>query len=111
MNIAVERNDNIIVVSFDGMLDVTGSEQISNEVVSMIDKKPLIVSMENCNYLSSSGIRSLVVIAKTAKERKVKLIFAGLSDKIKGILEMTGFIKTLRYVPTVEDALKELSKK
>ena len=109
MNVTVERDDNIKIVALDGQLDVSSSDNARDEVIALIDSKPMIVNLEKCTYVSSSGLRALLMIAKTAKSKGIKLIYAAAIEEVLDVFEMTGFIKMLHCVPTIDDAIKELS--
>lgn len=109
MTVTVERNDNIKIIALDGQLDVSSSDGTREEVIKLLDGKPTIVSMEKVSYVSSSGLRALLMIAKTAKARKIKIIYAAAIDEVVDVLQMTGFIKMLRCVKNVDDAIAELS--
>ena len=109
MTVTVDRDDNIKIVSMDGQLDVASSDKAREEVIALIDSKPMIVSLEKVTYVSSSGLRTLLMIAKTAKSKGTKVIYAAAIPEVVDVFEMTGFIKMLHCVPTVDDAIKELS--
>lgn len=108
MNVTVERDDEIKIVALDGQLDVAGSDKAREEVIKQIDGKPMIVDMSKCSYVSSSGLRVLLMIAKTAKSKGVKVTYAAAIEEVIDVFQMTGFIKMLHCVPTIEDALNEL---
>lgn len=108
LKIAVERNDDIKIISLDGQLDVSTSDQARDEILSLMEDKPTIILMEKCSYVSSSGLRSLLIVAKTAKARGIKLVFAAPIEEVIDVFEMTGFIKMLKCVPTVKDAEEAL---
>lgn len=109
MTVTVERDDNIKIIAMDGQLDVSSSDKAREEVINLLDGKPTIISLEKVSYVSSSGLRTLLMIAKTAKARKIKIIYAAAIDEVVDVLQMTGFIKMLRCVKTVDDAIAELS--
>ena len=109
MTVTVIRDDNIKIIELDGQLDVATSDKTRDEILSLIDGKPTIIAMEKLSYVSSSGLRSMLMTAKTAKARNTKIVYAGAIDEVIDVLQMTGFIKMLHCVPTVEDAIKELS--
>lgn len=109
MNIKVERDDNIKIISLDGQLDVASSDNARDEVISLLDGKPTIISLAKVSYVSSSGLRALLMIAKTAKAKKINMVYAAAIDEVIDVFEMTGFIKMLRCVKTIEDAEKALS--
>lgn len=108
MNVTVERDDDIKLIAFDGELQAKNADDIRDKVIALIDKKPIIISMEKCSYVSSAGLRALLMIAKTAKARGVKVVYAATIEEVLDIFKMTGFIRMLKCVDTVADAEKEL---
>ncbi len=48
------------------------------------------------------------MIAKTAKARKIKVVYAAATEEVMDVLKMTGFIKMLKCVATIADAEKYL---
>ena len=108
MTVTIERDDDLKIIALDGELQATNADNILDEVIALIDKKPIIISMEKCTYVSSAGLRAMLMIAKTAKMRKVKIVYAAATKEVADVLEMTGFMKMLKCVATVADAEKEL---
>lgn len=106
MTVTVERDDDFKVIALDGELQATNADSIRDEVIALIDKKPMIISMEKCSYVSSAGLRAMLMIAKTAKARKVKVVYAAATEEVMDVLKMTGFIKMLKCVATIADAEK-----
>lgn len=110
MNVTVERDDTIKIIGIEGQLDVAGSDAAREEVLKLLDGKPTVISMAKCPYVASSGLRTLLIIAKTAKAKNIKLVYAAAIEEVMDIMQMTGFLKLLHCVPTIEDAVKELEK-
>lgn len=108
MTVTIELNEDLKTIALDGELQATNADSVRDEVIALIDKKPMIISMENCTYVSSAGLRAMLMIAKTAKARNVKVIYAAATEEVTDVLKMTGFIKMLKCVATVADAEKEL---
>lgn len=108
MTVTVERDDDFKIISLDGELQAVNADSVRDEVIALIAEKPMIISMEKCKYVSSAGLRAMLMIAKTAKARKVKVIYAAATEEVTDVLKMTGFIKMLKCVKTVADAEKEL---
>ena len=108
MTVTVERDDDFKIISLDGELQAVNADSVRDEVIALIAEKPMIISMEKCKYVSSAGLRAMLMIAKTAKARKVKVVYAATTEEVTDVLKMTGFIKMLKCVKTVADAEKEL---
>ncbi len=109
MKVTLERNDDIKIISLDGQLDVSTSDNTRDEIIALLDKKPVIVSMAKCTYVSSSGLRALLMIAKTAKSKGTKVIYAEPIEEVVDVLKMTGFIKMLHCVGSIAEAEREFS--
>ena len=107
MTVNVERNDNIKIISLDGQINVATSDKTRDDVIELLEKKPVIVNLSKVTYVSSSGLRALFLIAKTAKSNDIKVIYAEAIPEVVDVFQMTGFIKMLHCVPTMADALKE----
>ncbi len=108
MTVTIECDEDLKIIALDGELQATNAESVRDEVIALIDKKPMIISMEKCTYVSSAGLRAMLMIAKTAKARKVKVIYAATTEEVTDVLKMTGFMKMLTCFDTVADAEKEL---
>lgn len=107
MTVTVKRNDAVKIIALDGQIDVATSDKTREEIIALLENKPTIILMPKVTYVSSSGLRALLMIAKNAKARGVKVIYAEAVPEVVDVLEMTGFIKMLHCVPTLNDALKE----
>ena len=108
MTVTVERNDNIKIIALEGQINVSTSDQTREDIINLLEEKPIIIKMPQVTYVSSSGLRALLMIAKNAKLRGIKVIYAEAVPEVVDVFQMTGFIKMLHCVPTVADALKEL---
>ncbi len=108
MTVTVERNDNIKIIALEGQINVSTSDQTREDIINLLEEKPIIIKMTQVTYVSSSGLRALLMIAKNAKLRGIKVIYAEAVPEVVDVFQMTGFIRMLRFVPTVAEALKEL---
>ena len=104
MKISVEFDDAVQIIHLDGRLDVSVSEQVWTKLSGLFDHRTMIISMVHCDYVSSAGIRVLIMLAKAAKSRNTRLILAEVCDEVREVFEMTGFINLLECVPTIAEA-------
>lgn len=63
------------------------------------------LSMAEVNYLSSAGLRALLLIYRTVVERGGQLALVGLSEHMHDVMSITGFIDHFEVFETVGDAL------
>ena len=54
MQVTLERDNILKIVAVEGKLYVLGSDFAREEILKLLDNKPMIISMAKCNYVSSS---------------------------------------------------------
>ena len=91
MNIRREIKDGVYTIFIDGRLDASSSPLLDQEIVKIEhDITKVILDFANCDYISSSGLRSILVIAKKM-EGNGEFEIHNINDYIREIFEMTGF--------------------
>ena len=95
LNINKKLEDEKLTISLEGRLDTTTAPQLETMLKENIDGvKELVIDFEKLEYISSAGLRVLLSAQKTmSKQGSMKVI--NVSDLIKEIFEVTGFIDIL----------------
>ena len=68
----------------------------------------LVLDMEQCDYISSAGLRVMLMVAKMLANKKGKVALAGLSEEIYDVMEMTGFAHFFEIYDTVSEAVEAI---
>ena len=83
-----------LTVSVDGRLDTNTAPELQNEIAQLGNVDELVFDFENLVYISSAGLRVLMVAKKGMSDKgDVKVINA--SDDVKEIFDITGFSSIL----------------
>ena len=53
-------DDDLKIIALDAELKATNADSFRDEVIALIDTKPITVSMEKCTYVSSAGLRAML---------------------------------------------------
>ena len=95
LNITKNLNNDCLTVFLEGRLDTTTAPQLETALKESLDGvKELILDFDKLEYISSAGLRVLLSAQKTmSKQGGMKVIH--VSDLIKEIFEVTGFIDIL----------------
>lgn len=105
MEITVEKQAGCKVITLAGRLDVTAAEQVREQVFAeLAEEKPVILSMADCVYVSSAGLRALLLIMKAARLKNLGIVAAAATEEVMDIFTMTGFDAMLHFAPTVAAA-------
>ena len=102
--------DGVTIVEISCNLDANVVPQIQEEIMSLVVPDCLLVlDMSNCQYVSSAGLRLLLMIAKRVKATESgKWYLASVSEEIMDIMEMTGFAKFFSTFDTVSEAIEDI---
>ena len=83
---------NITVVSLGGELDYNSSEEARQQLMEVVENnKNVVIDMKNCTYVSSSGLRVLLLLGKRSRQLGENIALANLTDDVKDVMDMTGF--------------------
>lgn len=69
----------------------------------------LALDMERLIYVSSAGLRVILIASRTLESRDMRLLVCSLSDKVRRIFEISGIDEMVETHNAKEDALASLS--
>ena len=108
MIINEERKENTLILKIGGKLDVVNSETLETNLMGHISNGDLkiILDMEELNYISSSGLRILLLGLKKLKHSDGQLVLSNVRENIKKVLDMSGFTNFFEIAESNERALE-----
>ena len=108
MQIKEEKNSDTLVIGIIGRLDTTNYGELEKKLMACFDEGStrIIMDCSEMDYISSSGLRVLLIALKRAALVKGSFVLAGLRDPIREIFEIAGFHTIFEIHGTVEDAMK-----
>jgi anti-anti-sigma factor len=109
MEIRVSTQDIATVVKISGSLDGNTVNEAQDKVMPLLNGKvSLILDLADCGYISSAGLRLLLMAAKQLSTQNGVLVLSGVSAEIKDVMEMTGFSNFFRTFDSISDAVEAL---
>ncbi len=93
MNIKKTENDHQLIFEVTGKIDsltATEFEQYLSENIPSFQKQ-IILDCSRLDYISSAGLRVLLINAKKANAEKMKIILQNINETVKEIIDITGF--------------------
>ncbi len=110
MEIKQDKHGDVAVLNLIGRLDANTSGELESVLIPLIDEgeKKIILDFSALEYISSAGLRLLLLAAKKLRNNKGEIILCSMKDFIKEIFEISGFTPIFKIDDTKEDALKEL---
>ena len=106
MNITTNTTKNSTLLALEGRLDSNTSETLAQQLNETMDsgQHKLIVDFSQLAYISSAGLRVLLMTAKRVKTSKGALILCGMQDHIRDVFEISGFLQILTVTATQQEA-------
>ena len=94
MEIKVEKQNAVVTVYLKGRLDTLAAQEVSKELESLTDDASgtIIMDCAEMSYISSSGLRIFLTLRKAAAQKGGKVIVRGISNDIRSVFMMTGFL-------------------
>ena len=109
MQIEVEKTGNIKIIRLIGDLDGASAPDVREELISHIDdNSKLVFDMSQCEYISSAGLRVLLIVAKKIQAKGGQGVLAGLVEEVEDVMEITGFDHMLTSYETIDQAITSL---
>lgn len=96
MEIKENRQDDRIILDISGRIDSTNSSQLQSAILLAFQKMNQIeLDFMNVAYLSSAGLRALMIGQKTANANGKTMILRNVGELVMEVFEVTGFIDIL----------------
>lgn len=107
MQIKNELVSEIMVVHVQGRVDSLTALDFEKQVSHLLDlqPEPMVLDFERVEYISSAGLRSLLLIAKKANETNRQVGIYALNENILDIIRITGFLKFFKTFPDQNAAI------
>jgi anti-anti-sigma factor len=111
MDIIISAQDGSTIIKMSGSLDGNTVDDAQEKIIPMLSSKmSLVLDLKDCSYVSSAGLRLLLMAAKQLSTQNGVLVLSGLSDEIKDVMDMTGFSNFFKSFDSVSAALSALAK-
>jgi anti-anti-sigma factor len=108
LDITLNKSGHLVIVSVGGRLDTLSAPGFEKKMQEWIvqGETRFVVDFGNLDYISSAGLRSLMVVAKDARARGGELICCALKGVVKQVFDVSGFSTLLPVYESVEEATK-----
>lgn len=95
------------IIAPNGKIDTLTAKAFEAEMKKHIEggSGALLVDMSGVDYVSSFGLRSLLIAAKQLAPAGRKYVLFGLHPHVNEVLRVSGFLKIISVVATREQAL------
>jgi len=102
----------VVVVAATGRVDQSSASALESALSPLWgnpDVASLVLDFSGIEYISSVGLRVLMIAARQMRGRRARIAVTGLQSVVAEIFAISRFNTVLEVFPTVRDALVALS--
>lgn len=110
MEIEISKKEKAVVVYVKGRLDAVTSPELEKKVIGLVDEgnNNFIINCNDLEYISSAGLRVILVVTKKLKSLNGKALLSNLKGVVKEVFNISGFTSILQICETEEEALNQI---
>jgi len=99
----------VMIVTASEKIDGITSPELENFLTDLIQKTTsnIILDCSDLKYISSAGLRVVLVTAKKLRAQNRELFLSGLNGPAKDVFQLSGFYSILKIFDTTAQALEQ----
>ncbi|MBR5969449.1 MAG: STAS domain-containing protein [Lachnospiraceae bacterium] len=97
MNITEVRQEDVIELKVEGRVDTNTSGRLQEAILKALQKSnKIVINCAELEYVSSAGLRSLLLGHKTASSKGGSMTVINVNDAVNQVFTVTGFSRILK---------------
>ena len=110
MKLETSENNGIGTARLEGSLDGKTAPEVREQLGPFLSANAkMILDLSTVDYLSSAGLRLLLLLYRELSARKGKLVLLGVSEDIRTVMSHTGFLNFFTLAGSEAEAKQGLS--
>lgn len=99
------------MLAVDGDIDSKTAPEFEKGVRLLTESTShIILDLTNVEFMSSAGLRVLLMVYRNIKTANGRVVLAGVSEEIRDVMSSTGFISFFSITDKVDEALNLLNR-
>ncbi len=97
-NKVVTPEGTVLNVSIDGRIDASNAEEFRDSINADLKRvKVLKLDFQNVDYISSVGIRSLLLLFKQLRRQDGRMEIININEQVREILKLIGLMEFIKH--------------
>ncbi len=107
MDCRASRDGSAVVVEVEGRIDGATAGDLESSMMAEVAEtdKVVICDLGGVSYVSSAGLRAILVVAKQLSKQSVEFAICGLSGPVAEVFHISGFDRIFKVYEKREEAL------
>ena len=97
MNVESRREGTSLILKADGRVDGTNASEFQDAMKAEINEtdRAVVLDLQDLTYISSAGLRVVLLIAKDLQRQGAKMAACSLSEPVREVFVISGFDKII----------------
>lgn len=110
MTLETSEENGIVTARLEGSLDGKTAPEVREKLNPVVaGQSKVILDLTKVDYLSSAGLRLLLLLYRELSAKNGKLALLGVSSDIRTVMSHTGFLSFFTLVGTQAEAVEAVS--
>ncbi len=107
MELNSTRTDDVLVITTCNRVDGSNASDFQDSLKHLIrdSDRAVVIDFASMTYISSAGLRAMLVTAKNLKRSNARFAICSLSDSIREVFAISGFDKIIAIYATAGQAI------
>jgi anti-sigma B factor antagonist len=109
MQVDIRDDGSIVFIKPVGDIDGKTAPEVHDKVFKLLlPQARIVLNLERVAFMSSAGLREMLLIYREAKAKDAKVVLAGVNDDVRSSMSATGFVAFFVLGDSVEDAISRM---
>lgn len=111
MNVTHENAGDHLLVSVTGQINSANAAHVESQLLDILSNESghWILNLAGVDYMSSAGLRVVLLLAKRLREQQKRMVVCGLQARVYEVFDISGFLNLLTVRDNPEQALLSLA--
>jgi anti-anti-sigma factor len=107
MQASFQKSGGTVIVTANGRVDGANAREFQDALGAAIDPEVsgMILNLSELSYISSAGLRAILLTANVLREREAKFAACALPDRIREVFQISGFDQIVPIHDTEAEAI------
>jgi anti-sigma B factor antagonist len=110
MVVSITDSENVSTIVLEGSIDGKTAPEVRQQINPVLQKaRSIIVDMSRVDYLSSAGLRLLLMLYRESAAKNGRIVLVGVSPDIQDVMSHTGFLSFFTLANSQAEAMQSFS--
>jgi len=110
MKLIEDIAEDVTVLEAHGRVDDSTAKEFFDRLIAVINSgsRRVVIDFKNLAYISSVGLRALLLADRVATQKQGKLVLCGISGDVRRLFEIGAFLDVFMVCSSQQDAICRL---